>query len=671
MKLFELFAVLGLDNSDFKSKMSSSKTSFSTFATSISGTVKTIGNVSSSVINTMESVITKSTMVASGIATALAKVGITYNSQIEDYTTNFATLLGSTEAAVERVEELKTMAAKTPFAMSDLASATQTLLSFQVPANKTNTVLKQLGDIALGDKTKLSGLAVVFGQVSSAGKLQGQDLMQMINQGFNPLNFIAERTGETMEELRDRMSDGKITAEEVTQAIADATSEGAQFYNGMENASKTTSGLFSTLKDDATALVGQALTPLSNWVRDSLLPTTEGYVQRITEAFSEGTDATKETLLDIIQEVLGNLDSLLTEVVPKVESFFQSFFDILNEVTPTLLEVGSNIIGYIVDGMNTFLPQIAELAGQIAPMVITSIFTLKAQLLDGGIKVIAAIVDGMYNNLDKVVAMASNVVSTLLNTVSTYLPTIITKGLDILLALMEGIAEHHEQITTTITNVINAIVTWLGNADNVNTLLNAGWDVLSAIAKGLYNAIADPDIDLVGKILSFIDTIVTFISDNWDTLLDAGMNIVKAIANGLWNNRDLIIDIFKKIMSLAINNALSGGIFGDSWKYGTPWDTSSLPDLILPSGYATGIDYVPYDNFDANLHLGEAVLTKSEAEDWRSGNTQPAQSTQPVDESSLATLADMMADRFASAMEKVPVLLDRREVGRFVREVTA
>ena len=36
--------------------------------------------------------------------------------------------------------------------------------------------------------------------------------------------------------------------------------------------------------------------------------------------------------------------------------------------------------------------------------------------------------------------------------------------------------------------------------------------------------------------------------------------------------------------------------------------------------YAVGLDYVPYDNFSANLHRGEAVLTRSEAEEWRAGN---------------------------------------------------
>ena len=200
-------------------------------------------------------------------------MGIDFNNQIESFTGNFSVLLGSQEEAVKKVNELKVMAQKTPFGMADLADATKTLLAFEVPANETQDILKRLGDISLGNKEKLKGLALVFGQVSSAGRLTGQDLMQFINQGFNPLNNIAKRTGESMQDLRKRMSEGGVGVDEVKQALIDATSEGGKFYNGMAVGAETAEGKMSTLKDTFAEFVANKLKPFNDFASASLIPT--------------------------------------------------------------------------------------------------------------------------------------------------------------------------------------------------------------------------------------------------------------------------------------------------------------------------------------------------------------------------------------------------------------
>ena len=78
----------------------------------------------------------------------------------------------------------------------------------------------------------------------------GQDLLQMVNAGFNPLESIAKKTGETMAEVKQRMSDGGVSVGEVEEAMRTATSEGGRFFGGMEKASKTFSGVMSTFKDN-------------------------------------------------------------------------------------------------------------------------------------------------------------------------------------------------------------------------------------------------------------------------------------------------------------------------------------------------------------------------------------------------------------------------------------
>lgn len=110
---------------------------------------------------------------------AATKAGVEYNAQMEAYQTNFAVLLGDEAAALEHVAQMREMAAKTPFGMEDLASANQTLLSFGMSAERSMEVMQQLGDISLGNKERFSSLSLAFAQVSSAGKLTGQDLLQI------------------------------------------------------------------------------------------------------------------------------------------------------------------------------------------------------------------------------------------------------------------------------------------------------------------------------------------------------------------------------------------------------------------------------------------------------------------------------------------------------------
>jgi tape measure domain-containing protein len=123
--------------------------------------------------------------------------------------------------------------------------------------------------VAAGDSEKLSRLAVVFGQVSAAGRLTGGDVLQMINSGFNPLQQIAQATGESMIELRKRMEAGGISSQEVAAAFRAATSEGGRFHGMTERIAATTGGKFSTVKDEFMMLaksMGDTLLPIANMV---------------------------------------------------------------------------------------------------------------------------------------------------------------------------------------------------------------------------------------------------------------------------------------------------------------------------------------------------------------------------------------------------------------------
>ena len=193
-------------------------------------------------------------------ASELGKVvqsGVDYNASMESYLTNFKVMLGNEELAAAKLSELRKMAASTPFALSDLTEGTQTLLQFGIAADDTTDVLKQLGDISLGNADNLQTLVRAYGKMSSAKKVTLENVNMMIDAGFNPLNQICDATGESMSDLYKRISDGKVSFSELQAAVGAATSEGGQFYNGMLEASQTFSGRMSTLKDNVSALTGE------------------------------------------------------------------------------------------------------------------------------------------------------------------------------------------------------------------------------------------------------------------------------------------------------------------------------------------------------------------------------------------------------------------------------
>lgn len=223
----------------------------------------------------------KAVTVAGGaLLGAFAKMGIDYNTQMETYTTNFEVMLGDTEAAVKKVNELKEMGAKTPFELSDLASATQTLLAFNVSADESNSVLQQLGDISLGNVEKLDSLTRAYGKMNASQKVTLEDINIMIDAGYNPLLNIQQKTGESMEELYDRISAGEVAFSEIQEAISAATSEGGQFYQGMEKASKTTEGLVSTLQDAVKSKAGEFFAGVSAKIKEAL-PNVISFIENI------------------------------------------------------------------------------------------------------------------------------------------------------------------------------------------------------------------------------------------------------------------------------------------------------------------------------------------------------------------------------------------------------
>lgn len=217
------------------------------------------------------------TMIGAGVG-AMVRLG----AQAESVNVAFTTLVGSERKAAEMLGQINDFAAHSPFGKMDLTKSAQTMLNFGVETGKVLPLLRQLGDISGGDKDKMSALSLVMGQVSSTGYLMGQDLLQFINAGFNPIQELSQMTGIAVDKLKDKMAKGQITYQNVEQAIAHATGAGGKFNGMMDKQSQTLAGKWSTLMDT----VQQGAIDLSQSVNTPIAEVVEKITAAIPKVFA-------------------------------------------------------------------------------------------------------------------------------------------------------------------------------------------------------------------------------------------------------------------------------------------------------------------------------------------------------------------------------------------------
>lgn len=160
---------------------------------------------------------------------------------------SFEVLLGG-KGVSGFMSEMKQFAVDSPLSMNGVANAAQTLLGFGIAAEKVMPTIKQIGDISMGNEDRFKSLSLAFAQMSATGKLMGQDLLQMINAGFNPLQVISEKTGKSIGELKKDMESGAISSEMVADAFASATKKGGKFYGMTQKQAEGIRGLQAQLE---------------------------------------------------------------------------------------------------------------------------------------------------------------------------------------------------------------------------------------------------------------------------------------------------------------------------------------------------------------------------------------------------------------------------------------
>lgn len=437
-----------------------------------------------------------------GIA-AVAKMGIEYNAQMQSYQTAFTTMLGSAEKAQKLTDDLKEMAAATPLAMTDLADASQILLAFGSSAEELPDQLKRLGDVAQGDAQALGTMATAFGRIQSNGYASLEEINMMIDQGFNPLNIIAEQTGETMAEVRDRVSAGEVSFEELSNALQIATDEGGQFFNAMQNQSETFEGQMSTLEDNLSALAGTLTEDLFGSLAENTLPQVNAWVDELMTAAEEGgVEGAVEASGSILTEMITSLLNGAPQMIETATSLVQSFLGSIRDNGPEVVDGAIGVVMSLISGFIECLPDLIDTAATLVASLLAGIGDHLPEILEMGVRLVAAIIEGLITAIPRLVVGALDLISSIITAFGDV--DWLQLGVNIVVGIIDGIKSRASSLMDSIrhmaANALEAAKDFFGIHSPSRVMREqVGHPIAEGMAKGMEDA---PGIDTASKELS-------------------------------------------------------------------------------------------------------------------------------------------------------------------------
>ena len=301
-----------------------------------------------------------------------------------------------------------------------------------------------------------------------------------------------------------------------------------------------------------------------------------------------GTTAAEasSTISGSVQSMKSAWDNLITGIADDnadLGALIDNFID-------AAMTAGENIlprIGTIMEGIGSLITQALP---QILPVIVQVITDNLPMIIEAGFQILIALITGIIQAIPQLVAALPEIFSAIGSTFAANWPAMKEAGMQLLTMLVEGIGN---ALGTAITFIQEHLAQWVAAAQ--------------AKAVEFGEAIHSGFMSLVSQVGGWInDNIVTPMKDAISSVVEIGRMVVDKIKQGIQNAWSGLTSWFKGIWNnlfgnLTVNTKVNANVNGNA------------------GSFATGLDYVPYDEFPAILHKGEAVLTAEEADVWRKG----------------------------------------------------
>lgn len=441
------------------------------------------------------------------------KTGIKYNEELQMLNVTMASLTGSQEIANRLSKEMVILAAETPYAIKDFAQASKTLLGYGVAQEDVMESLNLLGDIAVGDAYAFQRLALAFGQVTAKGKLQAEEVRQMVNAGFNPLMVISEKTGKSISQLTGEMKDGQISAKMMKDAMIDATTGTGRFANNMENLSKSFKGQKEKIKEYNEIFWGNFTKPMFDLVAARVMPTIVDYMVKLSSkgeylgnALMKVTKFTYHVVKSLYEMVGIDVPAKFQELTTKFKNFIVAVKDYIKLNLPA-------VIDYVK-------PKIEKLVQVLKDIVTLNIVPKLRFLKDIIIDLALAFKDLILIDVPTKFLEIKSKIEILIGVYKSFMRVMSTGDSNSIRIMLEALLP--DSIEGKVTKFINTFIYWRDNFDS--------------IIQSIKNIIKSGDSDSIGMMIK------AFIPDDYDIFVDNFITLFLKIKNTLKTVKDWIVE---------------------------------------------------------------------------------------------------------------------------------
>lgn len=489
LNLFDLFAKISLDTSEYDSGVKDVTKSGSSLASRLKSGLASAGKVAAAGI---------------GAVTAAAGAAVGGLLALEQSTEEYRIAMGRLNTAFES-------AGYGADAANQAYSEFYGILGDTDRATEASQLLAKLADNEedLAEWTNIAaGVNGTFGD-----SLPIESLIEAANE--------TARTGTVVGTLADALNwAGTVGEDEFNAMLASCSSESERNQLIMETLAGTyDEAAYAFYRNNEALVASRAAQVQMDEVLSTLWQTVASVKNQLTAEFIPAIAQVATAFNDMLSGAEGADEAFATAVQGLVQKAVEQL--------PAFLNMGVQILSSLASGIVQSIPTLVSAVPQIITEIGAALTELLPQVLDMGVQLLDQLTSGIESGLPDMVSRIPQIIIEFLDYLTGELPTILDKGVEILNSLVNGIIDTIPEMVAALPQIITAFTKFV--ADNLPKIIAAGIDILLNLISGILSAIPD----LVSALPQIMDAISEGIRNLMGGIVDVGKEIVRGIWDGI------------------------------------------------------------------------------------------------------------------------------------------